>query len=115
MALKLGLFGLAIYSLLAFEFFRRARVVRKRLPPGPMKAYLDIGILNFGAGHAYMLGYGIDPVMLVFFAVAVCAIKLSENLQRATIASPVLEGRLKRVGWQTGLPAPRMSATRYGR
>jgi len=104
-ALKLGLFGLTIYSVLAFEFFRRAAVLRKTLLPGPMKAYLDVGIVNFGAGHAYMLGYGIVPVMLVFFALAVCAIKLTEHLQTLTTASPAVAGRPRRVDWQSGVPA----------
>jgi len=112
MALKLGVLGLVIYSLLAIEFFRKSLISRKGLPPGPMKAYLDIGILNFGAGHAYMLGYGIVPSMLVFFAVAFCAIKLSENLQRATTESQVLAGRLGRIRWQTEFLAPRMRVTR---
>jgi hypothetical protein len=105
MALKLGVFGLAIYSLLAFEFFRRAAVFRKTLSPGPMKAYLDMGILNFGAGHGYMLGYGIAPVMLVFFAVAVCAIELGKKFDKELVGSPVLGGRLRRIAWQPNMPA----------
>ena len=97
------------------SFFAERRIFRKRLPPGPMKAYLDMGILNFGAGHAYMLGYGIVPVMLVFFAVTVCAIKLSENLHKVTTRSPVRARRFRRVGWQPNMPAPRMPMTRYER
>jgi len=115
MALKLGLLGLAIYSLLAVEFFRRAAVFRKTLSPGPMKAYLDMGIVNFGAGHAYMLGYGIFSAILVFFAVALCAIKLSENFQEVTTTSPALARRPKRVGWPTAVPAADMRVPNYER
>jgi len=113
--LKLGVFGLVIYSLLAIEFFRKSLISRKRIPPGPMKAYLDIGILNFGAGHAYMLGYGIVPLMPVFFAVAVCVIKLSENFNKVTTASLTVPGRLGRISWQTGFSATSMPAPRYER
>ena len=118
LALKLGLFGLAIYGLLAFEFFRRAAVFRKRLSPGPMKAYLDMGILNFGAAHAYMLGYGFVPVMLVFFAVTVCAIKLSENfhkVHKVTPWSPAYAGRLGRFRRLPSMPVPRAPVTPYDR
>jgi hypothetical protein len=115
MALKLGLFGLAIYGLLVFEFFRRALVSRKRLPAGPMRAYLDMGILNFGAGHGYLLGYGMVPFILIFFAVAVCAIKLSENFHKVTTRSRVRVGRLGRIGWQPNMPAPHVPVTRYER
>ena len=116
LALKLGLFGLAIYSLLAFEFFRKTFVCRKRLPPGPMKAYLDIGILNFGAGHGYMLGYGITPIILVFFAVAICAIKLSANVLKVTSRLPAHAGRrASRIGWQPNMRAQRAPMPRYER
>jgi O-antigen ligase len=62
--LKMGLLGLVIYGLLAFNFFRRIFAVRKKLPPGPMRAYAEMSILNFGAAHAYMMGYGFSLFML---------------------------------------------------
>jgi O-antigen ligase len=71
--LKFGLFGLSIYGLLALEFFRKTLAVRKKLSPGPMRAYVEIGILTFGAAHVYMLGYGFEPFMLMFVAVALSA------------------------------------------
>jgi O-antigen ligase len=108
--LKLGLVGLVVYGLLVFEFFLRALISRKTLPSGAMKAYVDVGILNFGAGHGYMLGYGIAPVMLVFFAVAVCAIELSKTFAKGT-ASPVLAGRPRRIRWHE-YAAPKLPATR---
>jgi hypothetical protein len=111
MALKVGIFGLAIYGFLVIEFFRKALITRKMLSPGPMKAYVDMGIVNFGAGHAYMLGYGIVPVMLVFYAVVVCAIGLNENFRRMTTASPALMKPFGRIGWQTGVPAAHMRVT----
>ncbi len=79
MVLKFGLFGLAIYGLLAFEFFRRASAYRKRLAPGSMKAYLEMGIITFGAAHGYMLGYGIEPIVLILFAVTMTAAELSKR------------------------------------
>jgi O-antigen ligase len=106
LVLKLGLFGLGIYGLLVVEFFRRAVISRKIVSLKPMKAYLDMGILNFSAGHGYMLGYGIVPDTLVFFAVAVCAIELSKKFDNVRVGSPVLAGRrLRRIGWQTDMPA----------
>jgi O-antigen ligase len=78
-ALKFGLFGLAIYGLLAFDFFRKSLTVRKKLRPAPMRAYLEMGILNFGAALAYCLGYGFQPIMLMFFGIAMSAVKLSQK------------------------------------
>jgi len=84
--LKLGLFGLIIYGLLAFQFFRKTLAIRKKLRPGPMRAYIEAGILTFGAMHAYVLGYSFMPIMLMFFAVAVCAVKLcQENFQTSRV------------------------------
>ena len=80
--LKFGLFGLSIYGLLALDFFRKTLAVRKKLRPGLMKAYIEMGILTFGAAHAYMLGYGIHPIMLIFFAVAKSAANLSQQALR---------------------------------
>jgi O-antigen ligase len=78
-ALKFGLFGLAIYVLLAIRFFRTTLAVRRRLPPGPMRAYLEAGILGFGAAHGYMMGYAFEPIILIFFAVAMSAAKVSRE------------------------------------
>jgi hypothetical protein len=77
--LKLGLFGLMIYALLAFQFFRKTLAVRNKLVPGPMRAYLETGVLSFGAAHAYILGYNFMPIMLMVFSLAVCAVKLSQK------------------------------------
>ncbi|MEX0801935.1 MAG: O-antigen ligase family protein [Candidatus Binatia bacterium] len=74
--LKFGLFGLTVYGLLVLQFFRNALSIRKKVPRGPIRAYLEMGILNFGAAHGYMMGYSFEPVMLMFFAVATCAAKL---------------------------------------
>jgi O-Antigen ligase len=118
LVLKLGLFGLAIYTLLVFEFFRRALVFRKRLPPGPLRAYLDIGMLNFGAGHAFMLGYGIVSSILVFFSVTVCAIKLSENfhkVHKVTSWSPAYAGRLGQFRRLPSMPVPGAPVTPHDR
>src|SRR5262249_31643514 len=80
--LKFGLFGLSIYGLLALEVFRKTLAVREKLRPGLMKAYVEIGILTFGAAHAFMLGYGFHPIMLIFFAVATSAASLSQQALR---------------------------------
>jgi O-antigen ligase len=77
--LKFGLVGLTLYGLLALEFFRKTLAVRKKLRPGPMRACIEMGILNFGAAHAFMLGYGFDPIILIFFAVATSAANLSQQ------------------------------------
>jgi hypothetical protein len=77
--LKLGVFGLTIYALLAFQFFRKTLAVRKNLAPGPLRAYIEAGILSFGAAHAYIVGYNFMPIMLMIFSVAVCAVKLSQK------------------------------------
>jgi hypothetical protein len=82
MVLKFGLFGLIMYALLTFQFFHKTLTVRKKLRPGPMRAYVDMGVLNFGAAHAFLLGYGLMPIILVFFAVATAATKLSQMLLR---------------------------------
>jgi O-antigen ligase len=79
LVLKFGLVGLMIYALLAYAFFRKMSAIRKKLPPGPMRAYVEMGIVNFGAGHGYMLGYGFEPIMLIFFGLAVSAAKLCQG------------------------------------
>ena len=115
MVLKLGLFGLGIYGLLTFAFFRRAAIYRKRLPRGPMKAYLDMGILNFGAGHAYMLGYNIVPVIWFFFAVALCAINLCRNPREIPHRPLTYTRKLARIPWLPSMTAPLAPLTRYER
>jgi O-antigen ligase len=80
--LKFGLVGLTIYGLLVVEFLRRTLACRKKLKPGSIKAYLEMGIVNFGAAQGYMLGYDFQPIILMFFAVAMCAIKLSQESLR---------------------------------
>jgi hypothetical protein len=89
MMLKFGLLGLTIYGLLVFEFFRRTLAIRKKLRPGLMRAYVEMGILNFGAAHAYMMGYGIDPIILIFFALATVTVRLTQNSSRFARAVPV--------------------------
>jgi O-antigen ligase len=79
LVLKFGLFGLSIYILSALRLFYTAAVLRKRLRPGPLKAYTDMGIVNFGAAHAYCLGYGFEPIMMIFFAVAMGVVQLSRK------------------------------------
>jgi O-antigen ligase len=69
--LKFGLLGLGVYCALILTFFRRAMRVRRRLPPGQARAYMEMSILNFGAAHAYMTGYGFSLIILVFYAVGV--------------------------------------------
>jgi O-antigen ligase len=82
MMLKFGLFGLSLYSLLAIQFFRKTLRVRRKLRPGPMKTYIELSILTFGAVHAYMLGYGIHPFALTFLGMGICAAKLAEQSSR---------------------------------
>jgi len=78
MMLKFGLFGLLLYVLLALEFFSETLRIRRKLIPGPMRAYVELGIITFGATHAYILGYGIEQISLIFFAIAIAAAKLSQ-------------------------------------
>jgi O-antigen ligase len=82
MLLKFGVLGLLLYTLLVLEFFRKALAVRSRLGQGPMRAYLEIGIVCFGAVHGYLLGYGFEPITLVFFAVALSAMNLYRQMVR---------------------------------
>lgn len=78
MMLKFGLFGLIIYVLLAVQFFRKTLSIRRQLPSGPMRAYVEMGILTFGATHGYILGYGIEPISLIFFAIGLAATSLTQ-------------------------------------
>jgi O-antigen ligase len=77
--LKFGLIGLIIYVLLASHFFLRSLAVKKGLGPGEMRAYVEMGILSFGAFHAYMLGYDFHLNPLIYFAVAMSAADLSKR------------------------------------
>ena len=43
-----------------------------------MGAYVEMGILNFGAVHAYFMGYGINLSSLIFVALAMVAVQLRE-------------------------------------
>jgi O-antigen ligase len=77
--LKFGLLGLLMYGLLAFGFFRKTLAMRKQLPPGPLRAFVEVGIVNFGAAHGYLTGYGFSPIMLIVFALALGAVKLADS------------------------------------
>jgi O-antigen ligase len=78
MVMKFGLFGLCIYALLAGKFFLATLKARGKLSLGPRRAYVEIGIINFGAAHAYLMGYGIEMSMLIFVALAMVAAQLPE-------------------------------------
>src|SRR5262249_57811728 len=78
MILKLGLFGLCIYVLLVGQFFWAALKAKSKLSPGPRRAYVEMGLLNFGAAHAYFMGYGMDMSSLIFVALAMVAAQLPE-------------------------------------
>jgi len=80
--LKFGLVGLIIYALLALKFFRTSLTVRKTLDPGPTRAYIETGIVTFGAAHAYMSGYDFQLIMFIYFAVATSAAKLLQREAR---------------------------------
>jgi O-antigen ligase len=84
MMLKFGLFGLIIYLLLVVQFFRRTLRLRKKLEAGAMKAYVDMGILTFAATHAFILGYAIEPISLVFVGIAITAATLSQYSVQAS-------------------------------
>ncbi len=49
------------------------------LPPGPMRGYLEMSLLNVGAAHAYMTGYDFSLIILTFYAVGMTAVKLLED------------------------------------
>jgi O-antigen ligase len=103
LVLKFGLVGLIIYVLLAVHFFRGSLAVRKRLGPGEMRAYVEMGIVNFGAVHAYMLGYDFHLIVLIYFAVAISAAKL---LQRE-VRENYLVSRMPTPSFgPQGIPAP---------
>jgi hypothetical protein len=78
--LKFGLLGLVVYGLLVFSFFRKIFAVRKKLPPGPMRAYVEMSFLNLGAAHAYLTGYGFSLIILIFYAMGISAINLLQRV-----------------------------------
>jgi len=82
--LKLGLLGLALYVLLAFSFFRRMLVARKKLPPGPARAYIEMSLVTFGAAHAYMTGYGFSLIILISYAIGITAVRLLQDGREVT-------------------------------
>jgi O-antigen ligase len=77
--LKFGLLGLAIYVLLAFSFFRRMLVARKKVPPGPARAYIEMSLVTFGAAHACMTGYGFSLLIFIFYAIGIVAVRLLQD------------------------------------
>lgn len=79
--LKFGLLGLFVYGLLVFSLFRKIFAARNRLPPGPMRAYIEMSLVNVGAAHAYMTGYDFSLVMLIFYAVGISAVKLLQDVR----------------------------------
>jgi hypothetical protein len=104
--LKFGLVGLLIYGLLLVEFFRKTLSVRKKLPPGPIRAFLEMGILCFGAGHGYMLGYGIMPIMMIFVGLALSAMRLSQQNLRDDNESRRRPLWSDAKNWSVNLPGP---------
>jgi O-antigen ligase len=82
--LKFGLVGLLIYALLALQCFRKMMACRKKLGPGLIRASLEISILIFGASHGYVLGYGFQPIMLIFVALGMSAVKLCQERFRTS-------------------------------
>jgi O-antigen ligase len=73
--LKFGFLGLIVYVLLTVRFFRTVASVRNKLAPGIPRAFVEMGIVNFGAAHAYVMGYGFTLIMLVFYALGMNAVK----------------------------------------
>jgi O-antigen ligase len=77
--LKFGLLGLAVYVLLAFSFFRRMLVARKKLPPGPARAYIEMSLVTFGAAQACMTGYGFSLLIFIFYAIGITTVRLLQD------------------------------------
>ena len=82
--LKLGLLGLVIYGLLVFRFFHKILGVANNLPRGPMRAYLEMSVVNFGAAHAYMMGYDFCLIILMFYAIGTSAARLLEDFREVS-------------------------------
>jgi len=94
--LKFGLFGLFIYLLLALQFFHNTMAARKKLGPGPMRAWVEIGIINFAAAQGFMLGYGFEAITFIYFALALSTARLSERFwkaKRPAVGFPYKVGR----------------------
>jgi O-antigen ligase len=87
MTMKFGLFGLLAYGLLVYEFFSITLAARKRLSPGPLRAYVEVSIVNFGAVHAYMMAYPIPPIALIFYALGMAAVRCSVSVLHSPISS----------------------------
>jgi O-antigen ligase len=104
--LKFGLLGLLIYGLLLVEFFRKTLSVRKKLPSGPMRAFVEMGVVCFGAGHGYMLGYGFQPIMLIFLGMALSTVKLSQQTLRDDRTSRIRDPRSDLKTWSVSMPGP---------
>jgi hypothetical protein len=104
--MKIGLFGLAVYGLLVYKFFRLTLAARKRLSPGPLRAYVEMGIVNFGAAHAYMVGYSIHPIVLIFYALGMGAVRLSASVLQSPLSSPrrgfAMAGRGRAAAYDAG-------------
>lgn len=77
--LKFGLLGLIVYGFLVLSFFRNMRVVRDTLPRGPVRAYIEISVLNFAAAHAFMIGYDFSPIILIFYAMGISSINVLQE------------------------------------
>lgn len=75
-------FGEFYMGSVALQFFRKTLAVRKKVKARPVRAYVQMGILNFGAAHGDMLGYGSERIMLIFFAMATSAAKLPQEALR---------------------------------
>jgi O-antigen ligase len=113
MLLKFGLCGLTIYIFLVFNFFRKALRFGAKLAPGPMKAYVEMGMISFGAGHAYMMGYAMVPSMLAFFAITVTTIRLCRPLRDEIPRRHLADtGTLTMPHRRRGLPKARGSLVR---
>jgi O-antigen ligase len=76
LVLKFGLLGLIVYSLIVLKFFRMTLSARKKLSLGRTRAYVEVGIVNYGAAHAYLMGYSFELSMLIFFALALGTVSL---------------------------------------
>jgi hypothetical protein len=82
--LKFGILGLIIYGLLVLRFFRKVFAVREKLPPGAMRAYVEMSILSFGSMHAFILGYGFSVIGLIFYAIGISTTKLLMDLESSS-------------------------------
>jgi O-antigen ligase len=83
--LKFGLLGLLVYGMLVLSFIRKMRVVRSRLPPGPMRAYIEISLLNFTAAQAFMIGYDFSLIILIFYAMGITAVQIITKAREVVV------------------------------